>query len=263
MLKERVLSAVILIPLIFVAIYLGGYVYVAAIVFVGVVALFEGYRMTGVITFWPLFYLGVLLEVVLMLAGPGQPLSPWLGDFLAAGIVLSLTVALFNKVKQPATKWAWALALAIYLGWLLHYFIVLRALPRGLWWAIFGLLITWITDSGAYFVGIRLGKHKLWPRLSPKKTWEGAIGGWITGVLGTLLLGEILLPGISWEQWLLLGAIVSFVAPFGDLSVSMLKREIGVKDSGRLIPGHGGMLDRLDSLLFVVPVLFYFAQLWT
>ncbi len=263
MLKERVLSAIVLIPLIFAFIYLGGYFYLAAIVFVGVVALYEGYRMTGVISFWPLFISGILLEVALMFAGPEQPLSPWLGDILTAGILLSLSIALFNNVKQPATKWAWSIALAMYLGWLLHYFIVLRALPRGLWWATFGLLLTWTTDSGAYFVGINLGKHKLWPRLSPKKSWEGAVGGWISGILGALLLGEILLPGISWEQWLLLGAVVSFVAPFGDLSVSMLKREIGVKDSGNLIPGHGGMLDRLDSLLFVVPLLFYFALLWT
>ena len=109
----------------------------------------------------------------------------------------------------------------------------------------------------AYFVGRNVGKHKLWPRLSPKKTWEGFIGGIAGGVIGAaIVLAIFKLPLAS---ALVAGAIVAVVALFGDLSISMMKRHVGVKDSSNLIPGHGGFLDRADSLLFVAPVVYYFA----
>jgi phosphatidate cytidylyltransferase len=109
-------------------------------------------------------------------------------------------------------------------------------------------------------VGVTLGRHKLWPRLSPKKTWEGTIGGWIGAALIGGGLAWWLLPEVHWWVGVGLGAIGGILALFGDLSISMVKRQVGVKDSGKLFPGHGGMLDRLDSILFVLPFIYQVAR---
>jgi len=145
----------------------------------------------------------------------------------------------------------------LYLGWLMGHFLLLRAAPQGVRWIGVALLSTWICDSGAYFVGTSAGRHKLWPRISPNKSWEGAAGGWISGVVLTAVLTALL--GLGWPHGAAIGSLLGIVAPFGDLAVSMLKRQVGVKDSSHLIPGHGGMLDRIDSLLFTVPVVYYYA----
>jgi phosphatidate cytidylyltransferase len=134
--------------------------------------------------------------------------------------------------------------------------LALRLSPEGLWWLLFGLLITWTNDTAAYFVGVTIGRHKLWPRLSPKKTWEGTIGGWVAATL----LGGMLALWLPLSKSLVygagLGALCGVLALFGDLAISMVKRQVGVKDSGKLFPGHGGMLDRIDSVLFVLPFLY-------
>jgi phosphatidate cytidylyltransferase len=109
-------------------------------------------------------------------------------------------------------------------------------------------------------VGKAIGRHPCCPYLSPKKTWEGTIGGWLGGLAATLLLGYWLVD-LTWFQGLALGMLVATIAPFGDLAKSMVKRQMKVKDFGALIPGHGGMFDRIDSLLFVAPVIYYFAAL--
>jgi phosphatidate cytidylyltransferase len=118
--------------------------------------------------------------------------------------------------------------------------------------------LTWIIDAAAYFVGRAFGRHKWWPRLSPRKTWEGLIGGCVAGIIAAPLLGIWWLHLSPWRG-LLLGLLAVVAAPLGDLSVSLFKRMAQAKDSGNLIPGHGGMLDRLDSLLFMFPVVTFFA----
>ena len=119
------------------------------------------------------------------------------------------------------------------------------------------LLGTWITDTGAYFVGRTMGRHPFFPKISPKKTLEGAIGGWVAGVVTVMLLGAGWLD-LSPPHGFALGTLLALGATFGDLAESVLKRQVDVKDSGNLIPGHGGMLDRIDSLLFVMPIVYYF-----
>jgi phosphatidate cytidylyltransferase len=133
----------------------------------------------------------------------------------------------------------------------------LRQLPDGFWWLLYGLLIGWTNDSAAYFTGVTLGRRRLWPRLSPKKTWEGTVAGWIGAALMGGLLMTVLPVQMSVVYGALLGAVGGVFALFGDLAVSMVKRQVKVKDSGHLIPGHGGFLDRLDSLLFVLPLVYY------
>jgi phosphatidate cytidylyltransferase len=124
---------------------------------------------------------------------------------------------------------------------------------------VLGIFVAiWMCDSGAYFAGRAFGRHKLFPRVSPNKTWEGAIAGFLAAVLAFVLFRQFLLPYLSLRDALVCGGIIGIFGQIGDLVESLLKRDAGVKDSSTLIPGHGGVLDRFDSLLFVAPLLFCF-----
>lgn len=125
--------------------------------------------------------------------------------------------------------------------------------------AIFSLI--WIYDSGAYLVGVSIGKHRLFERISPKKSWEGAIGGTIFAVLAAYFISGFV-PEIKMVHWIAIGMLVVISATFGDLTESMFKRHFGIKDSGNILPGHGGMLDRFDSLFFVVPAVFTYIKVF-
>jgi phosphatidate cytidylyltransferase len=136
---------------------------------------------------------------------------------------------------------------------------MLRALPQGIYWIGLAFLTTWLCDSAAYFVGNWKGKHPFFERISPRKTREGAIAGLVTGTITGALVG--LLLRIPVHVGVPLGLVISLAATFGDLAESLIKRQVGVKDSSDLIPGHGGALDRIDSLMFAVVIVYYFA-LW-
>jgi len=116
----------------------------------------------------------------------------------------------------------------------------------------------WICDSAAYFIGKLLGKHKLFPRVSPKKTWEGAIAGFFGGIGGFVLSTTIFIPEFPTSHAIAIGAIIGSIGQLGDLAESQLKRDAGVKDSSNLIPGHGGLLDRFDSIIFVIPPIYFY-----
>ena len=155
-----------------------------------------------------------------------------------------------------------------YLGWLGGYLIDLRNLrPDGLWWLVTVLPGMWLADTGAYIFGRLWGRHKMAPRLSPKKTWEGYAGSVICGALGAGLLATFWSIGagpdslVNWQTGALVGAVVGALGPLGDLGVSMLKRQIGVKDASDLLYGHGGALDRMDSWLVAAPVGYYLVVL--
>ena len=169
--------------------------------------------------------------------------------------------AIQNRSQQPFHNWALTVAGASYLGLMMGQAIALRLLPNGLWWMLLGLGVTMINDSAAYFVGISIGRHKILPALSPQKSWEGTVGGWIAATL----TGAAVAFGTPLEITVWLGALIGLVggilALFGDLAISMLKRQSGVKDSGVFLPGHGGTLDRIDSILFVLPFVYQVALL--
>lgn len=262
MLTERVISAIILIPIAFALLYLGGWWFTALVALFGLIAGHEAYAMLRRNGYVPFEAWGLLIVLAFIVLSAWLPHDRWLPYLTAASIMGTLIRALAQRTESPATDWAITMAIAFYLGVLMHHAPLLRARPRGLWWVITALLLTWITDSGAYFIGTAAGRHRMAPRLSPKKTWEGTIGGWITGVAAALLLVPALLPNLSLLQAAVLGAVVSTLAPLGDLAESMFKRQCGVKDSGRLIPGHGGALDRIDSLLFVFPAVYWLSVIW-
>ena len=264
MLRTRVIMAVILIPLVIGLLYLGGIPWLLGVLAAGALAwremavllrrkLFSADRTLGLF-----FIAGAIFEAYLHGISPGQP--DLLRPLLASLIIFSLVWALHNKGEHPATDWSITVASALYLGITLSYLVALRQRSNGFRWAGSAFAITWTCDTMAYFVGRSLGKHLLWPRISPRKTWEGVAGGVAGALIAGVALGAGLLA-LTWWQGLLLGALVAVAAPFGDLAESLFKRLANVKDSSQLIPGHGGALDRIDSLLFVFPVVTYFALL--
>lgn len=149
----------------------------------------------------------------------------------------------------------------VYLGFLCGHLVLLRNHADGAAWLVIGSAITAGSDSGAYFVGKAIGKRKLCPNISPNKTVEGAVGGVIAGVLSAVVLALLVLPAINWPFLLISSVLLCLVGIVGDLTESIIKRGTGTKDSGRCLAGHGGILDRVDSLLFVGPVLYYLVLL--
>jgi phosphatidate cytidylyltransferase len=178
---------------------------------------------------------------------------------LVAAIFAVLVVALRGLPATEGPKWPAAAAAILYIGWLGQYFVLVHDLPFGRDWLLLALLATFAGDTGAYFTGITVGRHKMAPAISPKKTWEGFGGGAVAAIGATVAVYALGAMQFDVAKALVLGAAIAVVGPLGDLAESMLKRGMGVKDASGLIPGHGGFLDRLDSLLFVVPVVYFFA----
>jgi phosphatidate cytidylyltransferase len=145
----------------------------------------------------------------------------------------------------------------LYIGWMLSYWVELRSLEAGKWLVFWAMFATFASDTVAFFVGRAWGKHLLAPSISAGKTWEGAIGGLLAGIVASIILRIIFPLPFAYWQIALLGCFISIFAQLGDLAESLLKRNTGVKDSGKLIPGHGGILDRIDSLIFTGVVVYY------
>lgn len=148
----------------------------------------------------------------------------------------------------------------IYLPFLLGQLVLLRSLPSGKGWIFLVLLVVMACDTCAYFVGSKIGKRKLYPAVSPNKSVEGGIGGLVGSVLAVIVAGATFMPQIGIIDGIFIGLLLGVVGQLGDLFESLLKRACGVKDSGDMIPGHGGVLDRLDSLLFAFPVVYLLAR---
>jgi len=266
MLGSRVKSILVFVPLILVLIAVGGLVYdlfFLAVILLGVkeydrllktMGYYSSLLMllccTGIFVLQRIFFGIAFVDVALLVV-----------------IVANTIMALVRYEKgdnQAALSFAMHIAGSLYLGWLGAYFISLRHLPNGGLWALVVFVIIWLIDMCAYFIGVRWGKHKLSPRLSPKKSWEGFAAGVAAGALTGLLLSLILrrwLPGFFLYKGLIIGLVIAVVTPIGDVFISMLKRVAGVKDSGMLIPGHGGILDRIDTWMWAVMLGFYMVTL--
>ena len=186
-------------------------------------------------------------------------------------VLLAMTVHLFAFERgrdQAALDFGVTVAGIVYVGWLGSYLIDLRSLPDGVWWWLLVLPIVWAGDTGAYSIGAVYGKHKMTPRLSPKKSWEGYFAGLFTSVLiGAFFayafssIGPQPLHGlIDPLQGGLLGLVIGGLAPLGDLGESMLKRQGGLKDSSSIFPGHGGFLDRIDSWIWGAAIGYFMIQ---
>ncbi len=266
MLRERVAIALLLLPVAIWVIADGGWLFVGAIALVLVLAAAEFgllFRRVGLRPSLPLILVGVVV-LVLGRIGAGFPVEA----ALTALILISLTWHLVDFERgapRSGTDFAVTVGGFLYVGWIGSYLILLRRLPDGLWWLMLALPAVWLADSAAYFVGRAVGRHRLSPRLSPNKTWEGYLGGIVIGALsgaGFALVWRIGAgpdSAVTALNGTILGAVVSILAPLGDLGISMFKREVGVKDSGSLLPGHGGALDRIDSWIWAAALGYYLA----
>lgn len=263
MLRPRVVSALILGPLALAGAFLGGLPYFALVAAVAVLALREYWGLASQMGYRPDRPLALgILALSLIQARGHISLEAW-GGGLSLLLLLSLALQLrfpplpdAGMRRDPVVDWALGLGGGLYIGWLSGHFVSLRELPSGFQWTLLAFLTTWAHDSGAYLAGRAIGKRPLAFGISPHKTWEGTLAGWVVG--SAVAAGAALYLGRpDWEA-LGLGIVLSLAATAGDLVESFLKRRAGAKDSGHLIPGHGGILDRIDSLLFVVVAVYYY-----
>jgi len=262
MLKKRIITALCGLPIMVAAVWFGEPWFTILIATAGVLAAFEFYKMVALSKVRPLTYLG-LIWVLLFILSPHFNYGFLKPLLLTSGVVISLIWLLLRPQKEGAfSSWVWTIAGIFYIGWLLSYLVALN-LEGGRNWVFFALLTIFASDIAAFFVGRALGRHRLAPSISPGKTWEGAIGGIFGAIILSLfftLSTPLGLP-LSYGQAILLGLLVSVFGQLGDLVESLLKRNMGVKDSGKLMPGHGGMLDRIDSIVFTGIVVYYYV-LW-
>lgn len=260
-LKKRVITALWGIPLLIAAVWFSRPEYpfpwfTVLVAIWGLLALFEFYKLVGGTGVLPLTYFG-LVWTLLFILSPHFHYDFLMPLLLTSAVVLSLIWLLLRRQKEGAfISWAWTIAGILYIGWLLSYFVALRGLDDGRNWVFLALAANFGSDTAAFFTGRALGRHHLAPSISPGKTWEGAIAG-VLGAIIISLLFTLLIP-ISYGQAILLGLLVSIFGQLGDLVESLLKRNMGVKDSGKLLPGHGGFLDRIDSVVFAGIVVYYY-----
>ncbi|KRL86778.1 phosphatidate cytidylyltransferase [Lacticaseibacillus pantheris] len=175
-------------------------------------------------------------------------------DLLGIFMMVLLLLTVTSKNKTNFDNVSVTMLGILYVGTGFHYFDMARN-QGSLALLMFGMLIVWLTDSGAYIFGRAFGKHKLWPAISPNKTWEGSIGGVVIAMIFAAIYGQFFDFGYSLPVLILIALFLSIWGQLGDLVESALKRYYGVKDSGKILPGHGGILDRFDSMLFVLPML--------
>ena len=263
---QRVLTALVGIPVVLSAIWWGAPWLTMLVMLVAALGVWEVYKLTLPETGRLPFTLGALWAIALVLGGQAASdadnlLLISLGIFLGGAFASLLWLIAFYRGSSIAVVSIYLVGGPLYIGFLLAHTLALRDLgdtgSLGRDWLLFTLLVTFSTDSGAYFTGLSIGRHRMAPTISPNKTWEGAAGGFILAVAAALVLGQALdLATPAW-QYAVIGATVGVVAQLGDLFESKLKRLSHAKESGSIIPGHGGILDRLDSIVLSVPAVYY------
>jgi phosphatidate cytidylyltransferase len=259
--RTRIVTAIVAIPIFIGAIILGGWAFFLLVVAISSGALLEFYWITEQKGASPDKGVGLLAGPLLAYAFMnGTPDVVLLITILLLLVVLTTMRALFRQEGSPLLNIMATLSGVCYVSLSLATLVGLRAgfgadaTNTGYLLVIAIMVAIWICDSAAYFAGRGFGRHKLFERVSPKKTWEGAIGGAIGGTVGMIAMQQLFLPQLRLVDALVLGLIAGVFGQIGDLVESLLKRDAAVKDSSQLIPGHGGLLDRFDSLLFVAPL---------
>lgn len=264
-LKARILTAVIGVPIIILILLAPIYIITAVVMAASCIGLYEYYRAVGLIKHKGLCVMGYLAAVVISM---GAKYSVSVSLVLVYGYIAALLVIMLSGGGKVTLKDLGLLVFGlIYIPYFLSHIGYIRSMEYGKIYIWLVFLGAFITDSCAYFVGCCLGKHKLCPRISPKKTVEGAIGGTLGGGLSFVVFGLIVntfigryFGDVQLNLWLLflLGLIAAIASQIGDLAASSIKRQFDIKDFGNSLPGHGGILDRCDSIILVAPIIFLF-----
>jgi len=290
---KRIIVAAVGIPIAILIVYEGNIIYTLTILLLSSLALYEFFKIATKKDCSPNYIIGFAFNGALILFLGFLPqilrikqLNPFHIVFflllvLTLYVILTMAAEEFRMKRNPMANIALTVLGNLYVSFSFASFIILRMLhnytdilPQSInsienhtsllnlfddefcmLFILFILFSVWISDSSAYFIGRSFGKHKLAPRISPKKTWEGAVAGFIGGAGSFVLLTTFFLNGFPLIHSIVVGVIIGTIGQIGDLAESQLKRDAGVKDSSGLIPGHGGVLDRFDSLLLIMPVV--------
>ncbi|HEX6031703.1 MAG TPA: phosphatidate cytidylyltransferase [Tepidiformaceae bacterium] len=264
-LQLRLATAAVGLPLLVVIIWIGGWPFAlvaAAIALLAAAEFMHGWLMPSM----PLSAIWSqapgFAAAAIMVGG-----AHWDGGFVVAGVAFAVFFAIlgYSRIlrgspRRPYRVLSWCL---IYIGLLFSTVVLVRDADHGRAWVFLGILATFATDTGAYTVGRLIGRHKLAPKISPKKTREGAVGGWVAGTAAVFALNALFDTDVSAATIAPLAILLPLAAQAGDLFESWMKRRMGVKDASGLLPGHGGFMDRLDSVLFVMPTVYVFLRLAT
>ena len=249
----------ICVPVLLAAVWVGNPWLVIVVALASLLGTFEFYRLSNSAGWNPFSFLGLLFVLLFIL-------NAYFGDerttmpLISGVVILSLIRLLWCADKEKAfTNWVWSVGGIFYIGWTMSHFVLLRCLEDGRSWVLVVFLVTFASDTSAFFIGRAWGRNRMAPAISPGKTWEGAVGG----IIGAMAVMAILHPILGFDKigygvLIILGVLISVFGQLGDLAGSMLKRAAGVKEAGNLIPGHGGILDRMDSLIFTVVVVYYY-----
>lgn len=265
MLRDRLVVALLLLPVALWLVAIGGLPFWALVSVFLILAGIEYGQLFEHVGLRPSSWLVVagILAITAMRAWAGFDHVGILLLLITQGALLWYLIQYERGASRSGSEFAVTLGAILYVGWLGAYLVSLRALPDGTWWFLIVMPAIWLGDSLAFSIGRRFGRHRMTPRLSPRKTWEGYLGSVLGGALGgggLALVWQIAAQpasGLRPLSGLLIGGLVGALAPLGDLAISMIKREAGVKDSGTLLPGHGGALDRIDSWIVAASVGYY------
>lgn len=262
---KRLLTGVIALPLLILFILKANlFLFAAFIALLSVIGLFEFYAMA--------LPDRKAERIVAAVAGGALPFTLLASDrYLLLVVSLTLLVLFSGLVflfrigdmKRVAAETSLLLMGYLYVPLLLGYFILLRDRPQGVSWIFLLLVVVMCGDTFAFYVGSSIGKRKLYPVVSPNKSVEGALGGLAGSAIGALIARALFFPELTVTACLVSAVLLGVLGQLGDLFESLLKRSFGVKDSGRIVPGHGGILDRLDSMLFAAPAAFYCAEIFS
>jgi len=255
---KRVISALVAIPLLIFFVLMGGYVFKVGICAATAIALYEyvnAFKKSSTPVISGVLIAAFIINTIFIFTGYENGL---LLPFLYGTAMASMAVPIFTR-KYDVTSSAITILGFLYVICFFTLLIFIRDYNQGqyLIWLVF--IISWFCDTFAYYAGRFFGKRKLCPEVSPKKTVAGAIGGVLGGTVGVILWGIIVpVKGINWYELIILGIVGTVISQIGDLVASSIKRHVGIKDYGKIMPGHGGILDRFDSILYTAPLVYYY-----
>lgn len=261
---KRSLVALVAIPLVLATCYLGGYFFFTFVLGVATLAFYEFIAIGKAKRAFPSLLAGYLSIIAIFI----NTYHPFIetGNLFMFIIILILSIELFRNKESAILNSAVTLLGIFYTGYLTSFLVKIRELynysdfvyMNGGYFIIALLVGIWFCDSAAYFFGSAFGKHKLFPRVSPKKSWEGALAGFVFTIVALALSKVLFLEFLTWENVFVLGGIIGIAGQVGDLIESLIKRDAKIKDSSALIPGHGGVLDRFDSIIFSAPLVYFY-----